>query len=166
MSLKVILIICACALVAIGLAYWIGGMRASSASDLACVTAHANDEAKVQQAQTEAEQKGRQAQHDADLQQLNDLKGMMAAAQQAAAKAQQTADEATAKNNALNNDLTRLQHEDAKVDKWAGHCLPTSLLASLHPGIDAKAYPSACSRPGDSDKSRIPAHPAQSAAGH
>lgn len=147
-------------------AYWFGHTKGTDTANLACVTTHANDAANYQAAQTKAEQLARQAQSAADAQQIADLKKMAADAQAAAATAQQAADAAKAQSNTLTANLARLQNEDKTVSKWSGHCLPTSLLASLHPNTSSQTYPSACRAAGSGNTGAIPAIAGKPAASH
>lgn len=166
MSLKLWAALLLVVAVVVSAAYLVGHSNGRNAGDLACATAHSNDAANYQAKTTQAEANAREAQQAADAKQLADTTRLLNQAQQAALVAQQTADLAKQKNDALTANLARLQHEDATVQKWTDHCLPASLLASLHPGIDPKAYPSNCGAAGRGHQGAISTNTGQPAAGH
>lgn len=166
MNLKIIAGLLIVMAVGIGLAYWFGHSKGIDAGAVTCAKAQGADAANYQAAQTKAEQLARQAQSAADQQQIAQLQKMAKDAQDAAATAQATAATAMAQSATLTSDLTRLKNEDKTVSKWSGHCLPTSLLASVHPGVSSKAYPSQCRAAGGSNTGAVSAPAAKPAAVH
>lgn len=166
MSIKLILIMLVVALIAVGVAYWVGHSMGRSSGDVACAMAHAGDATTYAARESKAQQLARQAQAQADQQQIDDLKVLLGKAQEAAATAAATAAEAQARSKQLNSTLTELTHEDADVHKWDGHCLPPALLARLHPEAGPKEYPAACRAAGDGHAGAVPAAAGKAIASH
>jgi hypothetical protein len=165
MSWKIILAVIVLVAIAVGLAYWFGRSKGRNVGDLACVTAHAGDAAAYQARETKAQALARQAQQQADAEQLQQLQSMLIKAQDAASKAAATAAAAQERSKALNDALTELSHENADVGKWRSHCLPAALLARLHPETNPQAYPAACRAAAGGHPLPVPAHTAQPVAG-
>lgn len=166
MSIKVILVVLVLVAILVVAAFFVGHMRGKDAGDLACVTQHAGDAAAYQAKETRAQKLARDAQHKADMDQLNQLQHLLIQAQDAAASASAVAAAAKERSKNLSATLARLQHENVDVSKWSAGCLPPALLASLHPEASTKDYPIACRRAGGGDKGSISGVTSQPATGH
>lgn len=123
--------------------------KISFAAGVASNTAVCNDKLTTQQQQYEKSQSdavtlAAQAQAQNDAAQLSEMRRQLSISQEQALTAQRAADDAKAKASTLTTTLTRLKNENKDVDTWSNACLPTALLASLHPEVGGKAPSGAC----------------------